>query len=56
MVGPFMHRRKLASVALGVLVLGLVVTGYIVVSEAQNQPEPNEPDELCEIDDPDNRT
>jgi hypothetical protein len=51
-----MHRRRLASVALGVLVLGLIVTGYVVITEAQNQNAPQEPDELCDIDEPDNRT
>ncbi|MCK5151033.1 MAG: hypothetical protein KAQ65_04305 [Candidatus Thorarchaeota archaeon] len=56
MVGPFMQRRRLASVALGVIIVGLIVTGYLVISEAQNPEDPQEPDELCEIDEPDNRT
>ena len=51
MVGPFMQRRRLASVALGVILLGLLVTGYLVVSEAQNQDELQEPDDACDIDD-----
>lgn len=64
-----MQRRKIASIALGVLLLGLVVTGIVVLSEAQNQNNTtgSDDDELCEIDghdtdgpntidDPDNRT
>ena len=51
-----MHRRKLVALTLGLVVLGLIATGYLLYSDAQSQQVPEDDDDVCDIEDPDNRT